>query len=340
VSAPVAAPPGGFTPLDRLTLAYVTVPTLALALSFRDGAIPGWPFVLLAQVLTVACVLIAPRARGAGPVGRVVGDLYPLLLLPALYGEIGIFTLHRGVVHDSLIQALELRLFGTQVSVDWIRAMPHAALSWLLHASYLAYYPILAAPPLVLWATGRRDPARATVLAVMATFYLHYAVFIFFPVAGPRYFFPLADNAATAVWPARFAQQMLNGADSWGAAFPSSHVAAAVVATGMAWTASRALGLALLPATVGLTLGVVYGQFHYGVDAVTGLAAGLAILGGFAWWGRRGSGSREPAAKLARDIARPGPATAAEPGVAAGRSGTPGARPPSGVSACADARPP
>jgi hypothetical protein len=32
----------------------------------------------------------------------------------------------------------------------------------------------------------------------------------------------------------------------------------------------------------------VYGQFHYGVDAVTGLMAGFAILGVFAWWGRRG----------------------------------------------------
>ena len=285
---PAPARVGGLTPLDRLTLAYVAVPTLALALSFRDGPIAGWPYLLLAQALTVACVLIAPRVRRAGRFGRIVGDFYPLLLLPALYSEIGIFTLHRGVVHDDLIQDLEWRLFGTQVSVDWIRAMPHAALSWVLHLSYLAYYPILATPPLVLWATGRRDAARATVLAVMTTFYLHYAVFIFFPVAGPRYFFPLADNAATAVWPARFAQQMLNGADSWGAAFPSSHVAASIVATGMAWAGWRTLGLALLLPTVGLTLGVVYGQFHYGVDAVTGLVAGFALLGGFAWWRRRG----------------------------------------------------
>jgi hypothetical protein len=158
VSGPAGASrAGGFTPLDRLTLAYVAIPTLALALSFGDGPITGWPYVLLAQALTVACVLIAPRARGAGPVGRVVGDLYPLLLLPALYGEIGIFTLHRGVVHDALIQDLELRMFGTHVSVDWIRAMPNAALSWVMHLSYLAYYPILAAPPLVFWATGRRE---------------------------------------------------------------------------------------------------------------------------------------------------------------------------------------
>jgi len=299
VSTPGSAPAGGLTLLDRLTLAYVAVPTLALVLSFRDGPIPGWPYVLLAQALTVVCVFIAPRARSAGPLGRVVGDLYPLLLLPGLYSEIGIFTLHRGVVHDALIQSLEMRIFGTQVSVDWIRAMPNATLSWVLHLCYLSYYLILAAPPLAFWLMGRRDAARDVVLGVMVTFYLHYSVFIFFPVAGPRYFFPIADNPAMAVWPARFAQQMLNGADSWGAAFPSSHVAASVVATGLAWTGSRTVGLALLPVTVGLILGVVYGQFHYGVDALTGLLAGCAIRGAFAWWRRkgrreRGAGSREP----------------------------------------------
>jgi hypothetical protein len=293
----VTAPAGSadrLTPLDRLTLAYVAVPTLALALSFRDGPIPGWPFVLLAQALTVVCVLLAPRARRAGRLGRVVGDVYPLLLLPGLYGEIGIFTLHRGVVHDAVIQDLEVLVFGSQVSVEWIRAMPNVLLSWVLHLSYLAYYPILAAPPIVLWAMGRRDAARLAVLGIMTAFYLHYAFFLLFPVAGPRYFFPLAHNAATAVWPARFTQQMLNGADSWGAAFPSSHVAASLVATGMAWKGWRPLGLMLLPATIGLTLGVVYGQFHYGIDALTGLATGTAILGGVLWWQRRepGAGSR------------------------------------------------
>ncbi len=277
------------TPIDRLTLTYVAAPTLALGLSFRDGPIRYWPLLLLAHGLIVACVLLAPRARAAGPVGRFIGDLYPLLLVAGLYGEIGIFTLHRGVVHDPTIQALELWLFGMQPSAVWIRAMPNVALSWVLHLCYLAYYGILAAAPLGLWLTDRRHAARGAICAIMLTFYLHYVVFLFYPVAGPRYFFPLADNAATAIWPAQITQRLLNSADSWGAAFPSSHVAATVVATGMAWLGWRTLGLALLPLAVGLTLGVVYGQFHYGIDALAGALAGIGILTAFA---RRGSHAR------------------------------------------------
>ena len=40
----------------------------------------------------------------------------------------------------------------------------------------------------------------------------------------------------------------------------------------------RPLGLLLTPLTVGLVLSVVYGQFHYAVDAVAGLIVACAVL--------------------------------------------------------------
>jgi hypothetical protein len=41
----------------------------------------------------------------------------------------------------------------------------------------------------------------------------------------------------------------------------------------------RAVGLVLLPFTIGLTLAVVYGQFHYAVDALAGLMVAALMLG-------------------------------------------------------------
>src|SRR5881409_3011874 len=201
-----------------------------------------------------------------------------MLLLPALYGEIGILTLFRSFQNDLLIQRLEAWVFGSQISYRWIRESPNQALSWALHACYLAYYPILYTSPFALWMVGRRDASRHTIFAVMATFYLCYVAFLFFPVAGPRYAFDGAHNAATDVAPARFAAWLLDRGDSWGAAFPSSHVAASVVATGMALRYWRALGLLLLPFTAGLILAVVYGQFHYAVDAFAGLIVAALML--------------------------------------------------------------
>jgi membrane-associated phospholipid phosphatase len=190
-----------------------------------------------------------------------------------------VLTLDAGFQNDLGIQRFEAWVFGSQVAYRWIREEPNVTLSWILHSCYLAYYPILYASPLGLWLVGRRDASRRTIFAVMVTFYLCYLVFLFFPVAGPRYAFDAANNAASNVGPARFAQWLLDRGDSWGAAFPSSHVAASVVATGMALRYWRTLGLVLLPFTAGLILAVVYGQFHYAVDALAGLVVAALILG-------------------------------------------------------------
>ena len=270
---------GRFTAIDLATLAYVGLATIAVALSFQGDPIPGWPWLCVAHALLLLLVLLAPRARAGSAAGRFLGEWYPMLLLGALYAEIGVLTIDAGFQNDLGIQRFEAWVFGSQVAYRWIRELPNPMLSWILHACYLAYYPILYASPLGLWLVGRREASRRTILAVMLTFYLCYVVFLFFPVAGPRYAFDAAHNAATTVWPARFAQWLLDRADSWGAAFPSSHVAASVVATGMALRYWRALGLVLLPFTAGLILAVVYGQFHYAVDALAGLGVAALMLG-------------------------------------------------------------
>jgi membrane-associated phospholipid phosphatase len=115
------------------------------------------------------------------------------------------------------------------------------------------------------------------VLVVTVTFVACYLAFIFFPVAGPYYMFPrpspwFVDNAA-----ARLVYDTLAQGSSYGAAFPSSHVAAAVAAALAAASGSRRLGLVLLVPTILLAVGVVYCQMHYGVDALAGLAVGIVV---------------------------------------------------------------
>ena len=264
-------------PVDIALLAYTAITTVAVLVYARsDGT--GWLWFLGANALTVVVVFLAPRARTAGRLGQFLGDFYPLLLLAGTYSAVGLVTRPHGHPHDVAIQQLEQWMFGSQVSYRWIREMPNPVWSWFMHLSYLSYYPILSVPPLVLWFRGRRDAARVTLFGTLTALYVCYVAFMFFPVAGPRYAFALADNAATHVWPARFTQALLNGGDSWGAAFPSSHVAGAMVATLCAFYFSRPLGLSFLPWAIGLVLGVVYGQFHYAVDALAGLVVAGAVL--------------------------------------------------------------
>jgi len=221
-----------------------------------------------------------PRARRAGPVGRFLGDWYPLLIVTALYTEVGLVNLADGRAYDRIVLGWEQALFGFQPARDWIRSNPSIWLSWGLYLGYLAYYPIIAAAPLALWATEQREAMRRAMTTIMATFYVCYTIFLLFPVVGPRHIFPAADNVATRTVIAQLTAQFIEHVAAWGAAFPSSHVAVSVAATLAALLEWRVLGASLVVPTTLLALGSVYGQFHYAVDVLAGLGVGLAIAAG------------------------------------------------------------
>jgi membrane-associated phospholipid phosphatase len=262
--------------LDRCTLAYALCAWAVTLLRAPDDrplpiALHGlYPLVALAA-------LAAPRLRRAGRVGELLGEFYPLIATGALYTAVGLLNTVVGHSYDSLVRGWEQALFGGQPARDWIEAQPWPWLSWPLHAAYLSYYLIVSGPALALWISGRRAAARHTLLMTMATFYICYSIFLVFPVAGPRYFLPAVEHAAKQVWPAVAVEAVLRNGDAWGTAFPSSHVAVALVVAVCAWRAWRRLGAIVAPVAVLLALGTVYGQFHYAVDAASGALLAAAV---------------------------------------------------------------
>jgi PAP2 superfamily protein len=262
-------------PVDLLLLAYLGVVSVVAA--GRLDRIPECWWLLLAHALFVLLLFLLTRP-GLGTFGRAIREVYPLLLLLGLYGELDVLNGSGAVVvHDPLVQHWELAIFGMQVSAEWWQRMPSRFWSTVLHAAYFAYYPIIVTP--AFFFALRRDLAslRHFILVLMTTFVVCYLVFVFFPVAGPYYEFPRPAAWFTDNFFARLVYGTLATGSSYGAAFPSSHVAATVATAISSAQGSRRLGLALVVPTVLLTVGVVYCQMHYGVDALTGLAIGLAV---------------------------------------------------------------
>jgi membrane-associated phospholipid phosphatase len=261
-------------PVDVVLLGYLAVVS-AVAIH-RAGARPACWWVVAANGLTAVLIALLGRP-GLGRVGRILREIYPLLLLVGLYGQLDVLNTGGVRVHDGLVQRWELALFGAQVSREWWRAAPSVLWSTVLHAAYFSYYFVVSIPALYFLYRGDLAAVRRFVLAVMTTFVVCYLVFIFFPVAGPYYMFPrpsawFLDNGA-----ARLVYDTLAEGSSYGAAFPSSHVAATVAAALAAASGSRRLGLLLLVPTILLGVGVVYCQMHYGVDALSGLMVGVVI---------------------------------------------------------------
>jgi membrane-associated phospholipid phosphatase len=265
------------TPLravDLLLLGYLSIVSVVAVL--RAPSRPGCWWLLVAHGLFLVLLFLLTRP-GLGTVGRTIREIYPLFLLPGLYSELDILNSSSMPVYDSLVRHWEVLLFGGQISREWWQAMPSRAWSTVLHGAYLSYYLIVSAPALYFAWRGDLAAVRRFVLVVIATFVLCYLFFIFFPVAGPYYEFPRPPAWFTDNLPARLAYEALATGSSYGAAFPSSHVAAAVAATLAATRASLRLGLLLMVPTLLLTVGVVYCQMHYGVDALAGLAVGAGV---------------------------------------------------------------
>jgi membrane-associated phospholipid phosphatase len=199
----------------------------------------------------------------------------PMLLILFLYAELPLLIAaagHTGT-YDAEVTLWEQRIFSDQPAVTWAARWPSRALSELLHAGYLTYYPIIFSVPLVLQLQRRVLSASRAVFVVLLTFLICFVTYIAFPVAGPRYLWTSpADDVggvarAVTLW-------LLESQSSRGTAFPSSHVAVATTQAILAVVYFRARGLVVAVCALLLALGAVYGGFHYLVDALAGVLVG------------------------------------------------------------------
>src|SRR5258706_2965757 len=136
--------------VDIATLAYGLAATIAVVMYAGDDLL-GWEWLLAANALLGTCALLAPLARRSGKVGGFFADWYAVLLLPALYGEVGVLNVDIGYHHDHAIQQLELAVFCSQVSYRWNREGAKAGLLWGAGKFLLAYFFILFATPAGAW---------------------------------------------------------------------------------------------------------------------------------------------------------------------------------------------
>lgn len=270
-------------PAERFVVAYALLAAIVAAIRIPRYAPTAWA--AAAHLLLIALLFLAAHATaehdGAGAPRRwtaILRDALPLLALVGLYTLLDVINLAGAVATwDAPVQRIEFAIFGLQPSRDWWRLAPSALWSTILHAAYFAYYGLIAVPALLLLVRGEREALAHFTERVIITFMLCYAVFVLFPVAGPYYEFPLPSGEFVANLPARLVYGSLENGSSFGAAFPSSHVAATLAATGATLRTAPVLGrLMILPAIL-LTVATVYCQMHYALDALAGAALGLAV---------------------------------------------------------------
>jgi membrane-associated phospholipid phosphatase len=268
-------------PSDIVFIAYVSISGLAVALFGWKLSTGIWIALTLSHLSLIAVALwFAARPLHYPSFAGLIRDIYPFLSIVFLYWELRYLALlFSGGYNDPLILRLEETVFGEQLAMTFSQRFPFMWLSELMHFFYGTYWLL---PPLalgLLYARGRPQAARELIYVELVVFFGCYLVFLVFPVQGPHYEFPLIGPPLSEGPMYRFVHWVLEDGGSKGAAFPSSHVAVAVAILLVTWRHDRFVWWLMLPLVVGLTIGTVYGRFHYGIDATSGIVAAAVLYG-------------------------------------------------------------
>jgi membrane-associated phospholipid phosphatase len=256
---------------------YLAVTAIPATIAMVRGGALAPAAAHYASTAMVAALWIRSRQPASTGMWRLLIDWLPLLAAPLLYAELPYLIAGVGApFRDALVQQWESGLFGASPARTMAAALPNRMLSELLHAGYLSYYALIYAPPLLLYLRGDRAGFQRVSATVITVFAVCFAVFIVFPVAGPRYLWPAPPGIPDGPV-RRAALALLTAGSSRGTAFPSSHVAVSVAQTLLALRLQPRAGVVTLVLTVLLALGAVYGGFHYAVDVLAGGLVGVVV---------------------------------------------------------------
>lgn len=249
-------------PAESVTAAYLAATGLIAA---AWGG-PAWAIVVAHAVGIVLVVVALPTLRD------LPRDWIPVALIPLFYLEVGLINQFIATgYHDDAILALEHTLFGTSPIDALHHTLPWRPLAGYFEFGYLAFYALLPMLGVALYRRGRTREYRRMLGMVLATFYLCFLCFVCFPVAGPWYARTHADGVT---------DMLLTHGSSKGAAFPSSHVAAAVMIWLFAWRYDRRVFWVMAAIVPALVIGTVYGGYHYAIDALAGLVLAVGLYAG------------------------------------------------------------
>jgi membrane-associated phospholipid phosphatase len=254
---------------DALLLAFLAgLATLTLARHVASLLAPT-------ALLGAAIVFVAAWSRRSQR-ARVVHDFLPAVAIIAIFELLGpVIAQVNPARWDTTFAALDARLFGRLPSA-WFGALGRPPwLTDLASVAYFAYYLVPVVIGVALYVRDR-DAFRAFAFCVVATFLVSYAGYLLFPTLGPRIFDDSVLGGGAVSSAVRTFVRVAEGNPL--DAFPSGHVAVALVCVGRGWEHFPRWRAPLALVLGGITFSTVYLAYHYVIDIVAGAAVGAVLL--------------------------------------------------------------
>lgn len=219
---------------------------------------------------------------------RFIRGIYPVLLFTYFYSSLhAVSRIIFPVWLDPWFMELDRKIWGYYPSLVWGLRYNHWLIQDFFHFAYFCYYPMIAGLPVYLYIKNR--PAfRELIFSLTFVFYVCYVFYSLVPVVGGRILteaYELSQSYRGGLF-TRIMALIYSRSSHWGGAFPSSHIAIAIVLSFAALKFTRKWGYVFCVISLFLSIATVYCHYHWFVDAVAGVLTG--VLGYYAGnWTRK-----------------------------------------------------
>lgn len=257
-------------PNDWAFLTYIFIVSLIVLLFHFN--LPDWPLYIAAQltIITVTLLIIRLFHHSSAGALQMLRHWYPIFSFTFLYMQAGLLNqlVFQGYV-DRFFAGIDLWIFGKDPNIWLYDRLNNFYFNELAHLCYFSYYVLPATFGVILYFTKEKEFYR-TLFGISITFYFCYFLYILIPAAGPvelrqgRF-----EDGGVFV---KSMNWIYSEVEKPGAAFPSSHVAIALITLMYAFRLHRKVFWIFLPFIAGLIFSTFYGFYHYVIDSIAGAA--------------------------------------------------------------------
>ena len=266
-------------PFEKILFGYFATLSLFIIV-FSKGSI-AYYFYLFVNVFFVGLILFVKKQSEIQPstFWKLLRYWLPIFLFTFMYEEAGklIHLINKGWIDPLLVQ-IDQTIFGVNLGL-WVEKFDHPLLNEIFRIGYGSYYFIIIIGAAILYFKDERREYVRMLSAVTLAFCLSYLMFIIFPAQGPRFY--LADRLHTnmdGLWFSWLQQKIIEIGSFRGGAFPSSHIAVAIIVWLSLFKKHRTAFIVFTPFVITLILGTVYARYHYTIDGIAGIALAVAIF--------------------------------------------------------------
>ena len=235
-----------------------------------------YKFLLAAHIASIILIMfIIPKIKYS-----IFRNLYPFLLLPFLYNETGLLNhILYQEPQDEFFIKIDAFIFRENIGLTFCRHFASKTFSEIMHFFYFSYYLVLFIPAIWLLKKSIANLERYMFI-VFLSFFLYYVIFIFYPVYGPEFYMNyLGESLKPAHLKGYYFTSVLGAilehSEINGAAFPSSHVGAALIVFLIIKRYYKFFAGIIFVFFAGICLATVYCRAHYFIDVIGGIISGI-----------------------------------------------------------------